>query len=114
MEGSTAANPGVSTPRVLIVFASPEGFISKLADSVASGCRKSGAEPTLLDLKETKGLQNFPWFGRMRKPEHIAADLSPHALVFLGFETGSLSESRKAFDFIESNDWKDRKSALFC
>ncbi len=100
--------------RAFIVYASPEGFIAKLAYAVSQGCHKSGAASDLLDLKEQKGLANYPWFGRMRKAESIPADLTPYSLVFIGFETGSLSESRKAFDFIESNSWSGKNVALFC
>ncbi len=106
--------PVVSLPRVLVVFASPEGFAKQMASAIAEGCRKAGVDAVLLDLGEKKGLQNYPWFAGLRKKEKIPADLSAYSLVLIGFESGSLSESRKAFDFMESNDWKEKKAAVFC
>ncbi|MFH1200030.1 MAG: hypothetical protein V1708_03105, partial [Candidatus Micrarchaeota archaeon] len=100
--------------RALIVYSSPEGWAKRIATAVALGCAKAGVEATLQDLAEHKGVENYPPFGGLHKKQKIEAQLGDYSIVFVGFEMGAFSESRKIFDFIDSNDFSGRKVALFC
>ncbi|MFH1107379.1 MAG: hypothetical protein V1787_05790 [Candidatus Micrarchaeota archaeon] len=100
--------------RALVVYSSPEGWAKKISENVARGCAKAGVAAEVQDLEERKGVENYPPFRSLHRKQKIEAPLRQYGIVFIGFEIGAFSESRKIFDFIESNDFAGRRVALFC
>lgn len=100
--------------QALVVYSSPEGWAKKISEAVVSGCGKAGVQASVHDLEERKGLENFPPFKGLHRKQRIEKPLAGYGIVFIGFEMGAFSESRKIFDFIDSNDFSARKVALFC
>ncbi len=100
--------------QALVVYSSPEGWAKKISEAVARGCGNAGLQAAVQDLEERKGLENFPPFSGLHRRQKIEKPLAGFDIVFVGFEMGAFSESRKIFDFIDSNDFSARKVALFC
>ncbi|MFH1750452.1 MAG: hypothetical protein ABH863_02115 [Candidatus Micrarchaeota archaeon] len=102
--------------RILVAFASKNKSAEKLARHIAIGCRAAGAEPDMLDLRDSYRILDYlpmrPLFGPGKKGK--PHDMGAYELIFIGFEIHNASESSKFLDFIEHNDFSGKRVGIFC
>jgi flavodoxin len=102
--------------KILIAFASKSRSAQKLSEHIAAGCRAAGAEPVVLDLKDSYRFADYlplrPILGR--REGRATHDLSSYGLLFIGFEIHNASESSNFLDFVEHNDFSGKRVAIFC
>jgi menaquinone-dependent protoporphyrinogen IX oxidase len=104
--------------QVLIIYASKKGASKKVAQHIAIGCRVTGIEPEIIDLKDSLRLFDYlhflPFVAKGIASKEKIQDLAKYDLIFAGFDIHNLSESSELYNFIESNDFLGKKVALFC
>lgn len=104
--------------RVLIVFASKKGSARRLAEQIAIGCQNAGITPDIVDLRDSYKFFDYlhflPFQAKYDPKETIGHDIANYDLIFTGFEVHNISENSKLLHFIELNDFRNKKVALFC